>query len=79
MDLEHSTPRPRLLHLSVAPRCVSDGLAVMGDFQCGSTHVVAGLLRLVTLLVLLGLLLVRLTLLIVECLPSLTEDLADLA
>ena len=51
----------------------------MEGFQGRSTHIVASLLRLVALLVLLGLLLVWLTLLIVECLPSLTEDLANLA
>lgn len=43
------------------------------------THVVASLLRLVTLLVGLGLGLIRLALLGAECLPSLTENLAYLA
>ncbi len=51
----------------------------MEEFECRSAHIVASLLGLVTLLVLLGLLLIRLTLLVVECLPSLTENLADLA
>jgi len=44
-----------------------------------STYVVASLLILITLLVLSSLGLVGSTLLVVQCLPSLTEDLADLA
>lgn len=55
-------------------------LAKPRDQQCRHrcTHVVAGLLVLVALLVRLGLCLIRLALLGIECLPSLTEDLADL-
>lgn len=44
-----------------------------------STYVVASLLILITLLVLSSLGLIGSALLVVQCLPSLTEDLADLA
>lgn len=44
-----------------------------------ATHSISGLLALVALLVDLGLGLERLTLLRIECLPSLSKDLANLA
>ncbi len=59
---------------------VTHNQLLLHDISWGCrTHSVAGLLALIALFVRLGLPLVRLTLFGVECLPSLSEDLADLA
>lgn len=72
-----STPRPPPHHWPVR-KIVRDS-STTTTAERRFTYVVACLLVFVALLVRLGLGLIRLALLRIECLPSLTEDLADLA